>query len=113
MARNILVKDGGPRRVRDTVWANKPQKMVMEEGIAEGLRTILQERGINTSNMKADDMRVVLSNYDDFVNEKSIVEHYLLGRGHLVYFIPKFHCELNGCGPRQKSIAGPTPTSLW
>ena len=45
--------------------------------------------------MNADDMRVVLSYHDDFHNEKTIVEHYLEGRGHIVFFVPKFHCELN------------------
>ena len=29
------------------------------------------------------------------MNEKTIVEHYLHGRGHLAYFLPTFHCELN------------------
>ena len=43
----------------------------------------------------ADDMRVVLSNHDDFKNEDTSVERYLKGRGHLVHFLPKFHCELN------------------
>ena len=95
LAKNILVKDGGQRRVRDTVWGNKPQKMVTNEGVAKGLRTILLERGINTSTMRAEDMRVVLSNHDDFANEKTIVEHFLQDRGHLAYFLPKFHCELN------------------
>ena len=81
--------------MRDTVWANKPQKMVRaDEGVAKGLRTILQERGINTSTMRADDMRVVLSNHEDFVNEKTIVEHFLSERGHLAYFLPKFHCDI-------------------
>ena len=51
--------------------------------------------GINTRRMKADDMRVVLSNHEDFRTEKTIVEHYLVNRRHLVHFIPKFHCELN------------------
>ena len=95
LAKNISVKDGGPRRVRDTVWAKQPQSMVTEDGVAKGLWTILSERGINTSNMRADDMRIVLSNHEDFANEKTIVEHYLHGRGHFTYFLPKFHCELN------------------
>ena len=69
--------------------------MVNPDGSAKGLRTILQERGINMERMLADDMRVVLSNHDDFVQEKTIVEHCLERRGHLVYFLPKFHCELN------------------
>ena len=61
IAKNILVKDGGPHRVCDTVWAGKPQAMVHSDGSAKGLRTILVERGINTVRMKADDMRTVLS----------------------------------------------------
>ena len=90
----VLVKDGGPRRVRETTWAGQPQPMVNGGGMTKGLTTILRERGINTHNMRADDMRVVLQNHEDFRTEKSIVEHYLLGRGHLVFFLPKFHCEL-------------------
>ena len=52
-------------------------------------------RGINTKRVNADDMRVVVTNHEDFQTEKTIIEHYLVNRGHLVYFIPKFHCELN------------------
>ena len=40
-------------------------------------------------------MRIILANHTDFSNEKTVVEHFLLDRGHLVRFIPKFHCELN------------------
>ena len=40
-------------------------------------------------------MRIVLSNHEDFANEKTIVEQYLHGRGHFTYFLPTFHCELN------------------
>ena len=35
------------------------------------------------------------SNHEDFQTEKTLVEHYLSNRGHVVMFIPKFHCELN------------------
>ena len=41
IAKNILVKDGRPRRVQDTVWARQPQSMVTEDGTAQGLQTIL------------------------------------------------------------------------
>ena len=94
-ANKILVKDGGARRVRDTVWGGQPQEMVQDDGSAKGLRTILRERGINTVTMKADDMRTVLSFHEDFATENNIVEEYLKSRGHQVYFLPKFHCELN------------------
>ena len=56
---------------------------------------ILEERGINTSSMKADDMKIVLSFHDDFRTEKTLVEKFLIDEGHKVMFLPKFHCELN------------------
>ena len=31
VTRNILVKDGGPRQVRDTVWAGQPQTMALPD----------------------------------------------------------------------------------
>ena len=42
------------------------------------MRKVLEERGINTSYMLADNMRIVLSFHEDFRNEKTIVEHYLM-----------------------------------
>ena len=39
--------------------------------------------------------RKILSNHDDFRNEKTILERFLIDRGHKVIMIPKFHCELN------------------
>ena len=116
LVKNILVKDGGPRRVRDTVWARQPQVMVNEDGSAKGLKTILRERGINTERMLADDMRVVLSNREDFATEKTILEHYLEERGHIAHFLPKFHCELNAIERvwgRQRFIVALTQISPW
>ena len=70
--------------------------MVLPDESAKGLRKILQQRGINTATLKADDMRVILSNHDDFVNEKTQVEHYdVTSQGFQCFFLPKFHCELN------------------
>ena len=81
--------------MRDTMWAGKVQKMVYDDGTPKGMKQVLEERGINTARMVAEDMRTVLSWHDDLRKEKTIVEHYLNGRGHLAMFIPKFHCELN------------------
>ena len=55
----------------------------------------MQERGINASTLKADNMWIILTNHDDFLNEKTEVEHYIESRGFLCFFLPKFHCELN------------------
>ena len=91
--KNIQVKDDGPCRVCSRRWAGKPQAMVHPD--ANGLRTVSAERGINTEMMKADDMRMVLANRDDFMNEKTDVEHYDESRGPVALFLPKLYYELN------------------
>ena len=94
--RKMNVQPGGAQpAMRDTMWGRRVQKMVMDDGTPKGMKMVLEERGINTRNMNADDMRVVLANHEDFRTEKTIVEHFLESRGHIVYFLPKFHCELN------------------
>lgn len=71
------MKPGGKQPVmHDTTWGRKMQKMVNADGVPKGMKLILEERGINTSTMVADDMRIVLSNHEDFRNEKTIVEKY-------------------------------------
>ena len=55
----------------------RPRKQVLEEG------------GMNTTRMVAEDMRTVLSWHDDFRNERTTVEQYLNGKGHIVIFHSK------------------------
>ena len=46
--------------------------------------------------MKAKQMREVLNSHRNFKNKKSWVECFLVEeRTHIVYMLPKFHCELN------------------
>ena len=71
------------------------QPMVLPDGSAKGLRTILQERCINTATLKADGMKTILSNHDVLVNEKTQVEHYVISWSFHCLFLPKFHCEVN------------------
>ena len=86
--RRMNVRPGGAQpQMRDTVWGRQIQSMVKEDGTSKRMKMVLEERGINTSRMNADDMRVVLSYHDDFRNKKTIVEHYLEGRGHIVFFV--------------------------
>ena len=63
------------------------------------MKAVLEERGINTERMKADDMRTVLSFHDDFANEKTnektIVKKLITDKDHKCLYLPKFHCELN------------------
>ena len=39
--------------------------------------------------------RRILFTQPDFVNQKSELEEYIVSRGHICDFYPKFHCELN------------------
>lgn len=90
------VKPGGKQRVmRDGWWGGKPQAMNFHDGVPKGLRVVLQERGINTGVIKGDDLRIILANHPDFKYEKSRVERFLSDKGHIVYLLPKYHCELN------------------
>ncbi len=91
------VKPGGKqRKMRDGVFDGKIQKMIMSNGVAKGLKMVLEERGVNTTGMNADKMREVLGNFSDFQNEKSRIERILTEKhGHIVYMLPKYHCELN------------------
>lgn len=91
------VNPGGKQRVmRDGWWGGKPQKVNYSLGIPKGTRQVLKERGVNTRGMKAEDMRKVLGSHPDFKNKKSSIEQFLVEeKGHIVYMLPKFHCELN------------------
>ena len=37
----------------------------------------------------------ILSLQEDFANEKSMLQHYIEGRGHICMFFLKFHSKLN------------------
>ena len=69
--------------------------MNFPSGVSKGLSIVLQERGINTQSLIADQMREILRNHPDFKYEKSRIEHFIEGKGHIVYLLPKYHCELN------------------
>lgn len=90
------VNPGGKQRVMcDGWWGGKPQKMNYSLGVPKGLRVVLDERGVNTRGLNADRMREILKEHPDFKNQKSALEVFLEENGHLVYLLPKYHCELN------------------
>ena len=68
---------------------------MVQNGVAKGMRKVLEERGDNVTGMKADDMRKTLKSMHDFKYEKTKVEKLVTDRGHRCIFIPKYHCELN------------------
>ena len=76
------VSDGGKQPVlRDTVWDGQVQKMTLEDGTQKGMKRVLEERGVDTHKMKADQMRKELLKFDDFNSDGvPIVEEMLVGR---------------------------------
>ena len=91
------VNPGGKQKVtRDGLYNGKVQHMNYAIGIPKGLRVVLEERGINTQGMVGDEMREISGSHADFKNEKSLIERFLVEeKKHIVYFLPKFHPELN------------------
>lgn len=68
--------------MRDTVWAGKPQRLVMEDGTPKGAEIILKERGINTKTVLLEDKRAILANHEDFRVERNALTTMLGSRGH-------------------------------
>ena len=64
-------------------------------GIPKGMKQVLEERGVDTRGMTAARMKEIIGSHPDFKDQKSKVEVFLNSKGHLAYFLPKFHCELN------------------
>ncbi|XP_062520189.1 uncharacterized protein LOC134195206 [Corticium candelabrum] len=96
IASRMNVGPGGAQpKMRDTLYNGRLQKLVDDAGEPKGLRQVLVERGVDVQNLKREDMVFVLSKHEDFLNEKSVVESYLMSLGHHCLFLPKYHCELN------------------
>ena len=97
VASRMNVGDGGAQpRMHDTIRpGGQLQRMVTEDGKAKGLRSVLTERGVNCGTLKNEDMVKILVQHDDFRDEKTVLESFLLAKGHYVTFFPKFHCEFN------------------
>ena len=71
------------------------QSSNFELGVPKGMRCVLQERGVDTSSIGADQMRKTLAEMDDFKHKEFLVEHYLVDKGYIAVFLPIFHPELN------------------
>ena len=63
------VHPGGMQpKMRSTTWEGRTQTMVYRDGTPKGMKAVLEERGVDTRNMKAPDMREKLKSYPDFQN---------------------------------------------
>ena len=74
-AEKMNVGPGGKQpAMRDTIWGGEIQKMVDCNGLPKGMRTVLHERGVDTTGMKAKEMRDMLKTFPDFKKQKTILE---------------------------------------
>ena len=71
------------------------QRMVFNLGVPNGLIQLLTEHGKYRKGMKLEEVRMEIASHNDFAEEKTKIEHYLIANGHICIFLPKFHCELN------------------
>ena len=95
-AHKMNLSDGGKQLfLRETVWDGKLQKPIISTGFQKGLKTLLEERGVSTIGLKKEDMVEKVEQTRDFKFQKTKVEEMILNQGHMVMFLPKFHCELN------------------
>lgn len=67
---------------------------------------------ISTQTLVADDMRKILSNHEDFRNEKPRAISFMEEQGYSAMFLPKFHPKLNLIGVKPKSHCNYTLLSL-
>lgn len=64
-AERMNVKDGGKQpMMKDTVWNGRVQRMVTPQGVQKGMKTVLEERGVDTHGMNADKLRELLRQYE-------------------------------------------------
>lgn len=91
------VRDGGKQPVlRDTEFEDdngNQQKQLMYtivkgRKVPKGMKTVLTERGIDTSGMKAPNMVAALNAQPDFIEEKCILEQYM------VFVQQRIRCEI-------------------
>lgn len=59
------VRDGGKQPfMRDTIWNGATQRMVTDDGLQKGLKTVLEEREVDTRGMNATKMRQQLMQFE-------------------------------------------------
>jgi hypothetical protein len=71
------------------------EAMSQEDTVAKDNITCSQEPEMIESTNDWCCMSHVLLLQEDFANEKSLLQYYIKGRGHICMFLKKFHCKLN------------------
>ena len=68
-AERMNVHDGGKQPfMKDTIWNGRVQRMVTAGGAQKGMKTVLEERGVDTSGLNAGKLRELLRQYEVHVH---------------------------------------------
>ena len=60
-AERMNARNGGKQPfMKDTVWDGRVQRMITDEGVQKGMKTVLEERGIDTHGLNAEKMREMI-----------------------------------------------------
>jgi len=94
VASKMNVNPGGKQPLMRDGWYYKSGVKVVQpmqtNGVAKGLRAVLEERGLFKESMHQEDMVSLLSEQEDFKTQKSMVQEWIERRGHVCIFWPKY-----------------------
>ena len=79
----------GKQAMRDTNRNGQMQTLVLPDGRAKGLKMVLEEKGVDTTRMVADEMHETSSPFPDFGNHKILLEERVESCGHICLYFPK------------------------
>ena len=61
-------------QMRNTIWGGAIQWMVDDNGVPKGINLVLEERGVDTSDIRPKEMRELLKTFPDFQAQKTLLE---------------------------------------
>ena len=64
--------------MRDGIWNGKSQATNFSIAGPNGLRVVLEERGVNTHRMRAEEMRHIHASHADLKNEMTRMERFVV-----------------------------------
>jgi len=90
----VPMRNGWFVRAADGIRVEQP---MMADGKVRSIREVLRERELwkEGEKLTLDAARELLEKQPDFLAQKPMIEELVIARGHLIDFIPKYHCEIN------------------
>ncbi|PUU75786.1 hypothetical protein B9Z19DRAFT_993111 [Tuber borchii] len=94
--------NGDPAQVQEMTYQAIDSHTGTETTLAKGMKVVLQERGLWKDGLSMHCPKnlcccaaEILSREEDFLAQKGMLQEEIERSGHLILFLPKFHCELN------------------